>query len=257
MVHTRTAERWFRTLAAALIAAAIALGTGLNADAAGGWWDTGKNLLKSLGQGSGQDGPAVDEIAAALKEALRIGTGDVVGRLGQLDGFNTDPSVRIPLPDNFRTVKAVLGKVGMSGMLDDLELKLNRAAEAATPRVKTLFWQAISEMTLEDARGIYKGPEDAATTYFKRKMSPALAAEMRPVVSDSLSAVGAIQSYNSIMGKYRSLPLVPDFQADLADHVVERGLDGIFHYLALEESAIRQDPAKRTTDLLKRVFGRK
>ena len=88
-------------------------------------------------------------------------------------------------------------------------------------------------------------------------MSPALAENMRPVVEDSLSEVGAIQAYDNVMGAYSSLPFVPDVKADLTDYVIEKGMDGIFHYVAKEEAAIRRDPAKRTTDLLKRVFGAK
>lgn len=59
------------------------------------------------------------------------------------------------------------------------------------------------------------------------------------------------------MGKYESMPFVPDVKSDLTGHVVDKGMDGIFHYLAKEEAAIRQNPAKQTTDLLKSVFGKK
>jgi hypothetical protein len=145
----------------------------------------------------------------------------------------------------------------MSGMLQDLELKLNRAAEVATPKAKKLFGQAITDMSFDDVKKIYDGPEDAATQYFKGKMSPELAEEMRPVVTESLAKVGAVQSYDNVMKKYRSLPFMPDVKANLTDHVVEQGIDGIFYYMAKEEAAIRQNPVKRTTDLLKRVFGAK
>jgi len=115
--------------------------------------------------------------------------------------------------------------------------------------------QAINDMSLEDVEAIYNGPEDAATRYFEKKMSPALAIEMRPVVEQSLADVGAVQSYEQVMGQYRALPYAPDIKTDLSGYVVNKGMAGIFHYLALEEAAIRKDPAKRTTDLLRRVFG--
>jgi hypothetical protein len=145
----------------------------------------------------------------------------------------------------------------MSGLFDDLELKLNRAAEEATPEAKALFLDAIQEMTLEDAEQIFRGPEDAATRYFQGKMSEPLAVRMQPLVEKSLQQVGAVQSYETAMGQYRSLPFVPDLRADLTRHVIDRGLDGIFYYLAREEAAIRQNPAMRTTELLRKVFGRK
>jgi hypothetical protein len=86
-------------------------------------------------------------------------------------------------------------------------------------------------------------------------VSQSLLSKMRPIVDESLSEVGAIQVFNRVVGRYEDLPLVPDVSADLTDHVVEKGMDGIFFYIAKEEAAIRENPAKQTTDLLKKVFG--
>lgn len=225
------------------------------ANAESNWLEEGTDLLKGFGKSSGQDELSLGEIGEGLKEALHVGTEHVVAQLGRQDGFNSDESIHIPLPEELDTVKSMLDTVGMSSLLDDLELKLNRAAETATPKAKELFWQAITEMSFDDVMTIYKGPDDSATRYFKSKMSPTLAEEMRPVIKDSLSEVGAIQSYDNVMGAYSSLPFVPDVKANLTDHVIEKGMDGIFHYVAKEEAAIRENPAKQTTDLLKKVFG--
>ena len=110
-------------------------------------------------------------------------------------------------------------------------------------------------MTLDDAKKIYDGPEDAATQYFKRVATPDLKATVEPVVDNALNQVGAITAYDTLISKYKGLPLVPDVKADLQAHATQMTLDGIFHYLAKEEAAIRADPAARTTDLLKKVFG--
>jgi hypothetical protein len=221
-----------------------------------GWFEKAKDLVGGIEKSGGPQGAlSVDNIATGLKEALRVGSETVVSQLGKTDGFNADPAIHIPLPKNLKTVKDTLSKIGMSSMLDDLELRLNRAAEVATPKAKELFLQSIKEMTLDDAMGIYKGPDDAATKYFQSKMSQPLAETMHPIVETSLSQVGAVQSYDNVIGKYRSLPFVPDVKADLTNYVTEKGMDGIFHYLALEEAAIRKNPVKRTTDILKRVFG--
>jgi len=225
------------------------------ATAQSSWFQKGLDLLKSPAGTTAQQALTSDDIRAGLKEALRVGSENVVSQLGRTDGFNLDPAIHIPLPQQFDTVRSMLARVGMSSMLDDLELKLNRAAEVATPKAKELFFQAISEMTFEDVMNIYNGPEDAATRYFQDKMTPALAKEMQPVVDQSLSQVGAVQAYDNIMGEYRAIPFVPDVKADLTTYVVEKGMDGIFHYMAVEEAAIRQNPAKRTTELLQRVFG--
>jgi len=225
------------------------------AQAGTSWLDKGKELLKSYGGGSEGSGITVEEIGAGLKEALRVGSENVVSRLGRVDGFNKDSAIHIPLPKQLETVRSVLDKVGMSGRLSDLELKLNRAAEVATPKAKELFLQAITEMNFDDVKRIYNGPNDAATQYFRSKMSPSLAKEMEPVVNETLSEVGAVQAYDNVMKKYRSVPFVPDVKADLANYVIKKGMDGIFYYMAKEEASIRTNPAKRTTELLKRVFG--
>ena len=219
-----------------------------------GWLDKGTSLLKSMGGGDKVAALTTDEIGKGLKEALRVGSETVVRQLGSKDGFNSDSNIHIPLPGSLNKVKDLLSKVGKAQLFEDLEVKLNRAAEAATPKAKQLFVDAISAMTLDDVKKIYDGPDDAATQYFKGKMSPQLAEEMKPVINETLSQVGAIQSYDNTMKEYKKLPFVPDVKANLTEHVVEKGMDGIFYYLAKEEAAIRQNPAKRTTELLQRVF---
>jgi hypothetical protein len=195
------------------------------------------------------------EITGGVREALKVGTERVVAQLGQADGFNADTKIHIPLPDNLREVRGALNMVGMSAMADDVELKLNRAAEAATPKAKALFWQAITDMSLKDIEGIYNGPDDAATQYFRSSMSAPLRDEMRPVVDSSLAEVGAIQAFDQMMGRYKTIPFVPNVKADLTNHVLDKAMDGIFFYLGREEAAIRNDAVKRTTEILKRVFG--
>ena len=218
-----------------------------------GWLDKLKD--KVSGSETQEQALSTDEVGSGLKEALRVGTETVVANLGQTDGFNLDEMIHIPLPSQLNKVKSVLGKLGMDSMLTDLDLRLNRAAEIATPKAQELFLQAIDDMTLEDVMDIYNGPDDSATQYFRAKMSAPLALEMKPVVDESLADAGAVQVYDEIMERYDAVPFAPEVNADLSDYVVEKGMDGIFYYLAKEEAAIRENPAKRTTDLLKRVFG--
>ena len=215
-------------------------------------------LGKQFGIGGGSSAGALSnaEIGKGLREALRVGTERLTGQLGRTNGFNNDPQVHIPLPDSLRKVQSTLKRFGMSGMADDLELRLNRAAETATPKAKKMFWDAISAMTLDDARGILNGPKDAATQYFRGKMTNPLKGEFRPIVDRSLADVGAIQSYDRMIGQYKALPFVPDVKADLVDHVLDKAIAGIFLYLGREEAAIRENPAKRTTELLKKVFAK-
>jgi hypothetical protein len=221
----------------------------------GSWWQKGLDILKGSDTTTTQGNLSSQEIGAGLKEALRVSSEAVIEQLGREDGFNRDPAIHIPLPQQLATVQTWLNKVGMSSILTDLEIKLNRAAELATPKAKELFLQAINEMTFEDVMNIYKGPNDAATRYFQSKMSEPLAREMSPIVADTLEEAGAVKAYDKTMQEYKAIPFAPDVKVDLTSYVVEKGMDGIFHYMAIEEAAIRHDPMKRTTELLQKVFG--
>jgi len=220
-----------------------------------------KEAVDSVGTGTPTTGSGAatllsdDDIIAGLKEALRVGTERVVGQIGAADGYNADPAIHIPLPPELQRVQGLMKKFGLSDLVDDVELKLNRAAEQAAPKTKELIWKAINEMTLDDAKRIYDGPDDAATQYFKKIASDDLAKVIKPIVDRTLNEVGAIAAYDQLMGDYAKLPLVPDVKADLSNHTVNLAQQGLFHYLAREEAAIRQNPAKRTTEILAKVFG--
>lgn len=218
----------------------------------------GKEALESLSGGdssSSSEALTDQDITGGLREALKVGVASVVGQVGAADGFNGDPRIHVPLPKSLETVQKTLARIGMSDLMDDLELRLNRAAEQAAPEAREVFGQAIQEMTFDDVQKIYKGPEDAATRFLERTMSDPLIQRMRPIVDASLSEVGAVRAYDNAIGQYKAIPFVPDAKADLTQHVLQRALKGVFLYLAEEEAAIRKNPAKRSTELLKKVFG--
>lgn len=248
----KTKPRW-------LAAGAVVLGVlGASAAPAQSLFEQGREMLRGLtkpGGGSGASALSTGDIASGLREALRVGSARVVRTLGRPDGFNKAPDVHIPLPDTLRRVQDALRRVGMSRMADDVELRLNRAAEKAVPRASGLFVKSIQQMTINDARRILNGPKDAATQYFRGKMSKPLSGAMRPIVNQELARVGAIKSYDRMMGQYRSLPFVPNVKADLTNYVLDKAISGVFLYLGREEAAIRENPAKRTTELLRKVFG--
>jgi len=221
------------------------------------WWDKAKQVLESEAGGavtSNVSGLTNTEVSAGLREALKIGTQKVVGQVGVKDGFNLDPKIHIPLPGTLGKVDSALSKIGMGSLTEDLELRINRAAEAATPKAKELFIAAISEMTIDDAKNILTGPNDAATSYLRKTMGPGLSKEMQPIVQNTLAEAGAIQAYDNVMGQYEKLPFMPDVKSNLNNYAVEKAMDGIFYYVAQEEQLIRENPAARTTDLLKKVF---
>jgi hypothetical protein len=254
-----------RLIAPLLISLSSILGlSSLSLNAQASWWEQGLELLK--GAPSADKSTAVsntglptslsvDDMQKAFKQALTKGAETVVQKLSLKDGFNADPKIHIPLPSSLKTVQSTLNQFGMGRYMDDVELKINRAAEAATPQAKALFLQAIKEMSFDDVKKIYEGPQDSATQYLKSKTAPNLKAKMAPIVQNSLNEVGAINAYDKAIAQYKDLPFVPDVKTDLLNHVVEQAMEGMFYYVAQEEASIRKDPVKQSTELLKKVFG--
>jgi Protein of unknown function (DUF4197) len=218
-----------------------------------------RGLIKPKGAVSGLTGASLsqNEIGLGLKDALKVASQRVVGRVGKADGYNGDPAIRIPLPDILQRIESPLRTIGAGGVLDNLRLKMNRAAEQAAPKALDIFVDAASRMTFDDARTILTGPQDSATQYFRRTTSGSLTTSFRPIVNTALSSVGAVMALNLVQTRARGLPLVGQTieNFSLTDFTVARALDGLFHYLAVEEAAIRSNPVARTTDLLKKVFG--
>lgn len=228
------------------------------ARAQGALLDQGRKLLGGAAA-PGKAGPALSdgEIGGGLREALKVASQRVVGRLGRQEGYNGDSSIRIPLPGPIQSIAGPLKSVGAGGLIDDLQLKMNRAAEQAAPKALGIFTDAVSGMSIDDARGILQGPSDAATQYFRRTTSASLTTAFWPVIDGSLSNVGAVQAFSSVQAKASGLPFVGGGLAgfSLTDFTVGKALDGLFHYVAKEEAAIRTNPVARSTDLLKKVFG--
>lgn len=203
-----------------------------------------------------QSGPlTLAEIDAGLREALTLGTGNVAARLGRTDGYFGDPRIRIPLPKTYRDIQKNLAVIGASGPLDDLELRINRAAEASVPEARSLIVAAIRSMTIEDALGILRGGDTAATDFLRSRTEMSLTAAFTPHVREALASSGAFTALESYARSAGLGGATSSLQADLTSHAVRLGLDGIFFYVAQEEKKIRENPLARTTDLLRRVFG--
>ncbi len=236
-------------LTVALLFVLSAAGHGAGVDF-GGVLDSAKKAVGGGGSGLGND-----EVVSGLKEALQIGTGNAVATVAKPDGYYKDPSIRIPLPGAVQKVEKLLRVAGYGQQVDDFELSMNRAAEKAAPEAKSIFVDAVKQMQFEDAQKILKGPDDAATRYFENKTSGRLEEIFKPIVKDSMNQVGVTRQYQDLNAKASALPMGGNLGLDLDRYVTEKGLKGLFTMLAEEEKKIRRNPAARTTDLLKKVFG--
>ena len=215
-----------------------------------------KGAQDTLG-GSKTSGLNNDEITAGLKEALQVGTEKAVALVSKPDGYYQNPDIKIPLPESVHKVEKLLRAAGYGEKVDNFELSMNRAAERAAPEAKSIFGDAIKQMTFEDAKKILNGRENEATLYFEDKTSGQLQEAFKPIVKDAMGEVGVTRSFQDLNAKAESLPFGKSVSFDLDQYVTDGALKGLFKMLAEEERQIRTQPAARVTDLLQKVFGGK
>lgn len=195
-------------------------------------------------------------VIAGLKEALEIGTGNTVMSTSKIDGFLGNQLIRIAVPDQLQSAASTLRTIGLGSQVDELETGMNRAAELAAGEAREIFWSAIKGMSVSDAFGILKGHDTAATEYFRGRTNEQLRERFRPIVEQKIGQIGLSRVYGRISEAYNNFaPAGSERLVDLDDYVTEKALGGLFTVLGQEERKIRQDPAARTTDLLRRVFG--
>lgn len=212
-------------------------------------------LFKGLGLGQ-QSGLPDAKIGSGLKEALKVGTENTVKLTGRTDGYFMNQAIKILMPEKLQTLERGLRLVGYGPQVDEFVLSMNRAAERAAPQAKQIFWDAIGEMTFDDARKILNGSDTAATEYFRTKTTDKLAAAFRPVVDRTINEFGVARQYKELVGRYQAIPFARTEALDIDSYVVTKALDGLFHLLGEEERKIRTNPAARVTDLLTEVFAK-
>lgn len=195
------------------------------------------------------------EVANGLKEALRVGTDSATSQLSMADGFFANAAIKILMPPEAKKVESTLRTMGMGSVVDKAILSMNRAAEDAAKSAAPIFWNAIKGMSISDALGILKGGDFAATDYLKSHTTTALTAAFEPVVSQSLENVNATKYWADVFSVYNKFSS-NKIETDLNTYVTNKAMDGIFHEIGLEEQKIRQDPAARVTDILKKVFAK-
>lgn len=215
-----------------------------------------EDLFKETSTPSTEAAPDNATIARGLKEALAVGAKNAVNSVGKIDGYFGNQAIKILLPEKIRGVTELLASVGFRKEVDDFELSMNRAAEKAAPKAAGFFADALKEMTFDDAVGIWRGGNTAATEYFREKTREPIYKSFKPVVAESMNEVGVTRSYKNLTDKYESFTFMKSRSLDLDNYVTNKALDGLFYMLGEEEKKIRTDPAARVTDLLKKVFGK-
>lgn len=195
------------------------------------------------------------DAVAGLKEALSKGSQAAVATLGRQDGFLGNARVRIPLPQGLQQLEGMMRGLGMGRYADELVTTMNRAAESAVVEAKPLLVNAVKSMSVQDAKAILGGGEDAATQYFKRTTSAQLTRKFLPIVARATQKVKLADKYNEFAAKGARFGLVDAKDANLNDYVTRKALDGLFLLIADEEKKIRQDPLGAASGIVRKVFG--
>jgi Protein of unknown function (DUF4197) len=214
---------------------------------------TTKKSIKDMISGAKSGGLTTDEIAAGLKEALSVGAEQSGKKLSALDGYFGNAAIKVLMPEEAKKVEQKLRSLGMGKQVDQAILSMNRAAEDAAKSAAPIFINAIKQMTIQDAMGILKGGDLAATNYLKNKTTASLTESFRPVIEQSLKKVDATKYWNTVFTTYNKFSK-EKVNTDLSAYVTEKALSGIFYQVGEEEKKIRKDPMARTSEILKKVF---
>lgn len=205
---------------------------------------------------SGNSPLSEEEIGKGLKEALNQGVDKAVTSLSAEDGYFASPW-KILLPEEAQTIIQKVSMLpGFENVEEDLTQRVNRAAELAATKAGPIFVTAIKDLTIKDAMNLLLGQQDAATRYLESSTSLPLTNEFQPIIKNSLDEVNANEYWNKVVTAYNKLPFVKKTNPNLDQYVTERALNGLFGLVEVKETELRQNPALRNTDLLKRVFAR-
>lgn len=203
------------------------------------------------------DSLSVEEIVAALKEALNAAAERAVACVSAVDGFMGNPSIRVPMPDDIARATSILGKIpGISGKVDEFLLAMNRAAEMAAAAAVPIFLIAIRDLTLQKAKELLvsKTPT-AATQHFDASCRPSLYALFLPIVVQKMQDCGVVRVFDEIADAMGKVPIVGRRPTlDVGNHVTTKALDGLFLVIGQQETKIRTDKTSRVTPLMDKVF---
>ena len=219
--------------------------------------DLGK-VLSTTGDILNGGGLTSQDAAAGIKQALEFGVSNGTSFLGKRDGFLKNAAYQILMPKEVRDFESKIRSNPIANALagqylDRVKTSMNRGAEKAMVKAKPIFVSAIRQMTITDAINIVRGQPGAATSFLRRATENQLKAQFMPVIGNSLKSVNISQPWNKVSSAY-NMVANKQVTTNLNEYVTDNAMNALFSQIRKEENDIRANPAKRTTDLLKRVF---
>ena len=219
---------------------------------------TFNSVLSSLPTSASTPALSNQEVIEGLKEALKVGTTNAVAFTSKTDGFLQNPKIRIPFPPEAEKVRVWAMNNGMKSQVEKFEMNLNRTAEKAAGEATTIFVDAVMNMSIQDGFAILKGDSVAATSFLRKNTETNLKQKFSPIIDQKIDEVKLTSYWEPITKAYNTAMTFTGGEkvnTDLKSYVLQKSLDGLFVYVASEESKIRKDPAARVSAILVKVFG--
>lgn len=209
------------------------------------------------------------EVISGLKEALTTGAKNAAERLARENGYYGDDLIKILLPDEAKIIVENISRIpGGDKLVEDVIIRINRAAEDAAKEVAPIFIGSVTQMTIKDAFGILNGADNAATSYLRNTTYSELYGLYKPKIQAStekkiIGNISTKESWNTLVSKWNSvansipgrLANLKPVNTDLDDFLTNKALSGMFLKVEAEELKIRKDISARVTPVLQRVFG--
>jgi hypothetical protein len=220
------------------------------------------DIFRSRKQTAGADlaGLTEEQLTKGLKEALASGIEYSVTNLARPGGFLSNLTVRIEMPASLKSIEKTARTLKQDYLVDQFVATMNQAAELAVSETGTILGDAVRAVTVEDARKLINGPDDAATQFFRRTSGAKIQQRMLPIVKAATAKVEVTSNYQKLVAQAAPAARLfgrnpTDLDIDL--YVTEKATDGLFKMIAEQEKSIRQNPAARTTELLQKIFSKK
>ena len=217
--------------------------------------DDVRAIIKPGSSNSSSSSITQAQMVEAIRQALSQGVHDSINLLGALQGFNLSQLYHIPIPDKLSKPADLLRKLGQADKVDAFELRLNQSAEQAVKQSADIFTSTIQKMSVKDALNIMQGPNNAATAYFRQHTEASLRERFLPIISKATDQTGLSSTYKSVDKLINRMYPGSHYTIDIDDYVLDHAMDALFDRIAVEEKLIREQPVKRTTELMKTVFG--
>ncbi len=211
-------------------------------------------VLNSGGEVGQHSAHSPVQLQRGVKEALQLSATRASDLLGQAGGYSNSSDYRITLPEAVQSVTDPLRRMGLGGQIDQVESLMNRGAELAANEAKTVFLQAVRDMSISDAMGIVRGADTAATDYFKAQTESQLRERYRPIMQAQLEQLGFYNQYQQLLNAYKLVPMNDKPNLDLEERAVTQGVNALFQQIGEEESKIRANPMEQGSALLAAIL---